>query len=77
MICCASLLAPPTLSICLSDHLCINLSVCLTHRLSVNLSVFRVEKKERARLKTVKFNSKSRDRGVSDSCSSIYCTQSN
>uniref|UniRef100_A0A671TBF3 Disks large homolog 1-like n=1 Tax=Sinocyclocheilus anshuiensis TaxID=1608454 RepID=A0A671TBF3_9TELE len=32
----------------------------------------RVERKERARLKTVKFNSKSRDKGVSVCCSNIY-----
>uniref|UniRef100_A0A8C2I3B5 Disks large homolog 1 n=1 Tax=Cyprinus carpio TaxID=7962 RepID=A0A8C2I3B5_CYPCA len=32
----------------------------------------RVERKERARLKTVKFNSKTRDKGVSVCCSNIY-----
>uniref|UniRef100_A0A673KP38 Disks large homolog 1 n=1 Tax=Sinocyclocheilus rhinocerous TaxID=307959 RepID=A0A673KP38_9TELE len=32
----------------------------------------RVERKERARLKTVKFNSKSRDKGVSVCCSNFY-----
>lgn len=52
---------PKTLINCTFD-LC---SLAIFKLLLIHLSVLSVEKKERARLKTVKFNAKSRVRGVS------------